>query len=99
MTGTGKSTLFETLIRQDLSNDEGFALLDPHGDLYEKVKKAASLKRQGLAFFDVRDPTQPIRFNPLEGDQSIETILFVPATTGGPWLSWRFRPFEVGRDR
>ena len=32
-TGTGKSTLLETLIRQDLENGEGLALLDPHGDL------------------------------------------------------------------
>ena len=28
-TGTGKSTLLETMIRQDIKNSEGFALLDP----------------------------------------------------------------------
>jgi type IV secretory pathway VirB4 component len=36
-TGTGKSTLLETLIRQDLLKGHGIALLDPHGDLVEKV--------------------------------------------------------------
>jgi type IV secretory pathway VirB4 component len=36
-TGTGKSTLLETLIRQDIARGEGVALLDPHGDLAEKV--------------------------------------------------------------
>jgi type IV secretory pathway VirB4 component len=36
-TGTSKSTLLETLIRQDLLKGHGIALLDPHGDLVEKV--------------------------------------------------------------
>ena len=36
-TGTGKSTLLETLIRQDIVSGQGLALLDPHGDLVEKV--------------------------------------------------------------
>ena len=67
-TGTGKSTLFETLIRQDLENGEGFALLDPHGDLYEKVKMAIPKeRREAVVDFNVPDPLQPIRFNPLSG--------------------------------
>jgi hypothetical protein len=67
-TGTGKSTLFETLVRQDLANGEGFALLDPHGDLYEKVKEAIPKERQDtIVDFDIPDPSQPIRFNPLSG--------------------------------
>src|ERR1700726_1152573 len=36
-TGTGKSTLLLSLIRQDLMAGEGLALLDPHGDLAEDV--------------------------------------------------------------
>ena len=32
-TGTGKSSLLETLIRQDIVAGRGLALLDPHGDL------------------------------------------------------------------
>src|SRR6266542_5925419 len=55
-TGTGKSTLMETLIRQDVENGEGLALLDPHGDLVEKVLKAVSEKRKGdLIYFNVPD--------------------------------------------
>ena len=38
-TGTGKSTLMETMIRQDIENGEGVALLDPHGDLVEKIAR------------------------------------------------------------
>src|SRR5437899_1872292 len=38
-TGTGKSTLIANLARQDALHGEGFALLDPHGDLVEQVLK------------------------------------------------------------
>ncbi|MBI4650158.1 DUF87 domain-containing protein, partial [Candidatus Desantisbacteria bacterium] len=36
-TGTGKSTLISHLIKSDIQNNEGFALIDPHGDLAEKI--------------------------------------------------------------
>src|SRR5438094_10442336 len=36
-TGVGKSTQIETLIRHDMQNGEGFALVDPHSDLVERV--------------------------------------------------------------
>src|SRR5215471_8482704 len=66
-TGTGKSTLLETLIRQDTENGEGLALLDPHGDLVEKVFKAIPEKRKGdLIYFNVPDRANPLGFNPLE---------------------------------
>src|SRR5258705_224755 len=52
-TGTGKSTLLETLIRQDIENGEGLALLDPHGDLVEKVLCAVPENRKAdLIYFN-----------------------------------------------
>ena len=45
-TGTGKSTLLETLMRQDIAHGKGMALLDPHGDLPEKVVGAIPEQRQ-----------------------------------------------------
>ena len=66
-TGTGKSTLLETLIRQDIKNGEGMALLDPHGDLVEKVLKAIPDERKNdLIYFNVADTKNPLGFNPLE---------------------------------
>src|SRR5262249_46323576 len=66
-TGTGKSTLLETLIRQDIENGEGLALLDPHGDLVEKVLRAVPVKRKGdLIYFNMPDRANPLGFNPLE---------------------------------
>jgi len=36
-TGTGKTAFLENLITQDIQNGEGVGVLDPHGDLIEKV--------------------------------------------------------------
>jgi hypothetical protein len=66
-TGTGKSTLLETLIRQDLLHRHGLALLDPHGDLVKKVlAEASESRRTDLIYFDATDATRPLGFNPLE---------------------------------
>jgi len=66
-TGTGKSTLLETLIRQDLSKGRGLALLDPHGDLVEKVlSEVPEERRADLIYFDATNAEHPLGFNPLE---------------------------------
>lgn len=66
-TGTGKSTLIETLIRQDVAAGHGLALLDPHGDLVERVLAKAQAERPGdVIHFNVPDSGQPLGFNPLE---------------------------------
>ena len=36
-TGTGKSTLLENMALQDLERGDGFALIDPHGDLVRRL--------------------------------------------------------------
>src|SRR3989442_6483877 len=66
-TGTGKSTLLETLIRQDLTAGEGLALLDPHGDLVERVVATLPEHRKAdVLYFNVPDQERPLGFNPLE---------------------------------
>ena len=66
-TGTGKSTLLETLILQDLEASRGLALLDPHGDLVEKIMRELPENRaQGTIYFNVADTAHPLGFNPLE---------------------------------
>jgi len=37
-TGTGKTKLIEFLIQQDIADGNGFAVIDPHGDLIENIK-------------------------------------------------------------
>jgi type IV secretory pathway TraG/TraD family ATPase VirD4 len=66
-TGTGKSTLLATLLKQDLEQGRGVALLDPHGDLVERVRGWLPESRQDdLVYFNVPDVTQNFGFNPLE---------------------------------
>jgi type IV secretory pathway TraG/TraD family ATPase VirD4 len=65
-TGTGKSTLLETMAIQDMECGNGFALIDPHGDLVERI--AAHLqasRRNDVIYFNAADPTQPYGYNPL----------------------------------
>lgn len=66
-TGTGKSSLLETLIRQDIAHGHGLAVLDPHGDLVERVRAAVPDKRRSdLIYFNIPDTKHPLGFNPLE---------------------------------
>ena len=66
-TGTGKSTLLETLIRQDIASGQGLALLDPHGDLVEKIlAQLPEQRKDDLIYFNVPDHTQALGLNPLE---------------------------------
>lgn len=65
-TGTGKSTLLETFIRQDIARGQGCVLLDPHGDLVERVAADIPKHRASdVIYFDVPNPRQPYRYNPL----------------------------------
>jgi hypothetical protein len=43
--GTGKSTLMLSMIRQDILNGKGVCLIDPHGDLAEKVLRYVPRER------------------------------------------------------
>jgi hypothetical protein len=67
-TGTGKSTLLETMLFQDLIAGEGFAVLDPHGDLVDRlIRWVPDARRGDVVYLDVPDPAQPWGFNPLAG--------------------------------
>jgi type IV secretory pathway TraG/TraD family ATPase VirD4 len=65
-TGTGKSTLIETMALQDLERGNGFALIDPHGDLVARVaSQIPASHRDKVIYLDATDPTQPYGYNPL----------------------------------
>lgn len=65
-TGTGKSTLLETLIRQDISAGCGLALFDPHGDLADRIAQTIPQQRQeDIITFDVPSDWRELGFNPL----------------------------------
>jgi hypothetical protein len=65
-TGTGKSTLVATLVRQDLARGDGCALVDPHGDLFREIESRIPEERtRDVIHFDVTDPDLAFGFNPL----------------------------------
>jgi DNA helicase HerA-like ATPase len=65
-TGTGKSTLLATMIRQDIENGEGLAVFDPHGDLVDNILRRGTT-RTDLLSLDLSRPNLDVGFNPLEG--------------------------------
>ena len=64
-TGTGKSSLLLEMMVQDILNGEGFALLDPHGDLAEAVLKHIPTNRSHqLRYLNPADTERPVGWNP-----------------------------------
>jgi len=65
-TGTGKSTLLEGMALQDLANGNGFALIDPLGDLAERVASHfPKSRRSDLIYLNAADLDQEWGYNPL----------------------------------
>jgi type IV secretory pathway TraG/TraD family ATPase VirD4 len=65
-TGTGKSMLIETMALQDLERGNGFALIDPHGDLVARVATRVPIsQRDRVIYLNATDPIQPYGYNPL----------------------------------
>ena len=65
-TGTGKSTLIEMMALQDLECGNGFALIDPHGDLVARIAaRIPASQRDRVVYLNTTDPAQPYGYNPL----------------------------------
>lgn len=68
-TGTGKSAFLQEMILQDIEAGEGVALIDPHGELAEKViGLVPSFRSEDVIYFNPGDADYPIALNMLEYD-------------------------------
>jgi hypothetical protein len=66
-TGTGKSGALELLTLSDIYYDQGFAVIDPHGDYALHVLSFIPERRlDDVVYFNPADTAYPIGFNPLE---------------------------------
>ena len=75
-TGTGKSTLIEHMALQDLEQGNGFALIDPHGDLVERIAaQIPASRRADTIYFNAPDTSQPYGYNPLRQVRSDYIVL------------------------
>ncbi|TAK97569.1 MAG: hypothetical protein EPO07_13065, partial [Verrucomicrobia bacterium] len=74
--GTGKSTSLFNLISQDIANGEGVAVLDPHGDLIDRVLGSIPDSRiEDVILFDAADEEYSIPFNILSAHSDLEKNL------------------------
>jgi hypothetical protein len=66
-TGTGKSTFLENLALQDMLNGNGFAFVDPHGDVVERLMAMVPKKRtEDIIYFSPADMEYPMGLNLFE---------------------------------
>ena len=66
-TGTGKSTLLENIILQDMVDGNGLAFVDPHGDTAEKLLSMAPRNRvDDIVYFNPGDMENPLGLNLFE---------------------------------
>lgn len=89
--GTGKSTLLLNMVIQDIEHGEGVGVLDPHGDLIDKILGAIPEKRQeDVILFDPQDSDYPIGFNILSAHSELEKELLASDLVGV------FKRFSLG---
>lgn len=66
-TGMGKSTILENMIVDDIRSGHGVAVVDPHGDLAEKIIEYIPSDRiNDVVYFNPSDINHPIAFNVVE---------------------------------
>ena len=64
MTGTGKSTVLEHMVLQDIRAGRGLCLIDPHGELVEGILgKFPKERADNLILIDILDKERPIPMN------------------------------------
>ncbi len=66
-TGMGKSTILENMIIEDIRQGKGVGVVDPHGDLAEKIIEYIPTDRiNDVIYFNPSDIDFPIAFNVVE---------------------------------
>lgn len=83
-TGTGKSTLLSTMAKSDIDNGAGVMLIDPHGDLAEKLFQSIPKRRKNdVLYIDPSSLFHSVPINPLaeniSGDKSLITSAIISA--------------------
>lgn len=72
-TGTGKSSIFQTMVRQDLRENRGVCVIDPHGSLIESLLPFVPKERvDDVIIFNPSDLERPMGLNLLEAETDEE---------------------------
>jgi hypothetical protein len=82
-TGMGKSVFLENMILQDIRAGKGVAVIDPHGDLAEKIlNKIPRERAEDVVYFDPGDLARPMAFNMLDYKTPEQKDFVVQETVG-----------------
>ncbi len=66
-TGAGKSGLLELFALSDIFHNQGYAIIDPHGDFaIDNMKFIPGSRLEDVVYFNPADTAYPLGFNPLE---------------------------------
>lgn len=77
-TGTGKTTFFESMILQDIRAGRGLCVMDPHGDLVERLLGRIPAERlDDVVYLDPSDAGHPVGLNLLEWNTQDERYFLV----------------------
>jgi len=75
-TGTGKSTLLANMAINDLKNNEGMCVIDPHGDLIETILNYIPSRRiNDVIYFDPSEKDRTVKLNLFEGKNIVHREL------------------------
>jgi len=82
-TGMGKTTVLENMVISDIRSGKGLALVDPHGDLVEKViDYIPSYRINDVIYINPSDMEFPIGFNVLESVDASQRHLVASGLMG-----------------
>ncbi len=66
-TGTGKSGLLELFALSDVYHNQGYAIIDPHGDFaVNNLRFVPAHRAEDVVYFNPADTAFPLGFNPME---------------------------------
>lgn len=95
-TGTGKTTLMETMAMQDIERGHGLAVIDPHGDLVSRLSKCIPAARSNdLVYWNAPDPAQPYGYNPLRKIAKAQVPLAASGLLGAFKKIWTGKEWGV----
>lgn len=92
-TGTGKTTLYLSMIKQDIEKGYGCAFIDPNGDAAEEVLRFVPKERaEDVVYFDPSDAERPQGLNLLEWKRPEDKDYLI-----AEWLEIFYKLFDPNR--
>lgn len=91
--GRGKSRLLFSMLKQDIIENRGLCLLDPHGELYDQLiswlsRNKPLVKRRKIHLINVSDTEHSVGFNPLKVETKAQIPVAIDSASSGISHVW-----------